>query len=348
MKHTMRTHLRRLFACIALAIPPVYAAETDVTARFDASVSNGLPVTLSVHHRAAHADDGDERAGSLTVDRRLPVEAVFPDGTTHVVYAGTLDGKEVVLTGSDDHIDIGDGERASRGLSAIDSPSKVRVRKSVDPTPVEGVRTLDVHFFLHDNLRERHTADDIHADYVAWWLKDMTDNVLPSMRIVVHYHQSEVEKAVTSHYYTAPHDITNLDMRNANALELIAQRGSAWVRLVEQASETHMEKFVLLTGPVLPSGAYGLAYQGGSAAIASLDGSYRVVAHEAGHLLGAEHADSAILYWGGWWCESNMYPYAFGLRSKCYAYTKENERRVRNYVIAGADVPFHERVVIEG
>lgn len=349
MKHPIKTRLRHLCACMVLAIPQAHAAETDVAARFGASISAGLPAALSIHHRAAHPDDGDERAGSLIVTRRLPVDVVFPDGATHAVYTGMLDGKEVVLTESGDHVDIGDGESTSRRLSAIEpAAAKVRAARSVDEAPAEGVRTLDVHFFLHDNLRGVHTADDIHADYVAWWLKDMAETVLPSVHIVVHYHQSEVDKAITSHYYAAPYDITNLDMRNTNALDLISRLGPAWARLLEDVPDTHMEKFVLLIGPALPSGAYGLAHQGGVAAIASLDGSYRVVAHEVGHLLGAEHDDSAVLYRGGWWCESNMYPHSFGLRSKCYAYTKENQRRIRNYVIAGADVPFHERVVIDG
>ncbi|WP_256452144.1 hypothetical protein [Luteibacter aegosomatis] len=43
-----------------------------------------------------------------------------------------------------------------------------------------------------------------------------------------------------------------------------------------------------------------------------------------------------------------MHPYSFGQRSKYHAYTKENRRRIRGHVIVGVDVPFHERVVVDG
>lgn len=64
----------------------------------------------------------------------------------------------------------------------------------------------------------------------------------------------------------------------------------------------------------------------------SLD-RYRIVAHELGHLSGALHEDAAIQYKRGWWCESNMYPNPSALRSNCYTYSDDNQRRMRAYIV---------------
>lgn len=337
--------------CIAFATPFAHAAqddaahatEGDVAARFGDRLADGLPATLSIHHRPT--EGGGALAGSLTIARRLPVDVDFGDGRHGVMYVGTLDGRDVVATDAGDHIDIRDGERETRRIVDVETPSSTRVKRATDGT--DDRRVLDVHFFLHQTLNTRFTTDAVHDDYVAWWLKDI-GSILPSMRIVVHYHMSGRPIWNTPTYFTELRGIVGLDLRNAKNLEIFEKAAERWIQDLGNPRDAHLQKFVLLTGGTLPNGRYGTAFRKGSTAIASLDGPYRIVAHALGHLLGADDDDGAVLYREGWWCESNMYPASFGLRSNCYVYTKENARRIRHYAIVGPEGTFHEPVVIDG
>jgi hypothetical protein len=336
---------RCLGVAIALSLTTTARAD-DVATRFERIVAEGLPTTFAIHHRAV---DGDEGTSSLmTIDERLPVELAFPDGTTGSMYAGTLDGHDIVATRHDGHVELDDERHLTRRVTDMTpTPHATRNRRAQALAQDGSPRTVNVHFLLHENLRERFTADDIHHDYVAWWLKDMTKTILPFMRIVVHYHMSDMPEAEGSPSHMMPGGIMRLDLRNANALQVVADAAEVMFARVDGTADAHLNKLVMLVGGELKGNIDGMAYQRGAAAIASVDGSYRVVAHELGHLFGAEHDDGAVLYRGGWWCESNMYPVVFQLRSKCYAYTRENQRRIRNYAIAGPESVFAGATPIE-
>lgn len=177
---------------------------------------------------------------------------------------------------------------------------------------------LDINLFVHDDVRHYMSREQIHAGYVAWWLADMS-KIVPFARIEVRY-------------LPPIHGVTDIPYMHDAALRDWIHTVLAWADR-EDVAPSHTRKFLLITPQVPQPGASGIAWQGGSTAMASISGRYSVIAHELGHLFGADHEHAAVNYTGGWWCESNMYPTPLDLRSNCYTYTPENQRRMRKYII---------------
>lgn len=327
---------------LRLAAATLQTKPSDLVADFDRSVAQGFPARLSIGATDPRSRrDVNDTAHQLVVESGIPANVTFADGTRSRMYQGTFDDKPVAMTRSGSRLDISlprsDGmhvisfstgiamaERrhiTDTGVAEADWTTPQRQRRQTHMDSDKNSRAVKIHMFIHDDIQGYMTQEQVHAGYVAWWLRDANRVTLPFVSIDVIYH--------------APiHGVTNMPYIHPMAL-------SDWTRTVkrwadeedETHSETHLKKFILITLLQPQTGVTGIAWQGGNFAMASIAGRYRIVAHELGHLFGALHENAAIQYKSGWWCESNMYPNASALRSNCYTYSDDNRRRMRAYIV---------------
>lgn len=75
----------------------------------------------------------------------------------------------------------------------------------------------------------------------------------------------------------------------------------------------------------------GVSMVEGHCAIASI-GSYRYPAHEIGHMLGATHEDSEVVY-DGWWNDTIMLVDDYSpARGNVYRFSEKNRENIRKYL----------------
>jgi hypothetical protein len=190
--------------------------------------------------------------------------------------------------------------------------------------------TLIFWIFLHDDTLGV-KRQQIHDDYVAWWLADMK-KILPTHRLRVIY--SQQISGLTDLAYG--HESSLADW--TRAVEDYAQREK--LPLIRSQFEY---KFLLLTSSEVAPGVSGLAWLGGDHAMASLKGRYTIIAHELGHTLTAMHEDAEIRWASGWPCETSLKTDVSPLRANCYRYSAANQRRIRSHMANEWTVPVNSR-----
>jgi len=331
----MRQRIGTFLLAVIIAAPASATVDNTIIRDFDRSVAAGLPAIIALPATGPQ-DDGATGEEKLSVNETIPASVYFGDAPPARMYRATLNGRPAVLTRGGRRLDItlADGDdvetrvfeagaddapvhAASPPVAASGgNPAGERVRRSA----VEGdeAQTVDIHMFVHHDVTNLMTREAVHAGYVAWWLADAL-RVLPFARIDVRYHPPI--QGMSDIPYMHGHILLE------------------WMDLVrrwagdEDIDESHLRKYVLVTLAAPAPGVGGVAWQGGNAAVASIAGRYRILAHELGHMFGATHAAAEVQYRGGWWCESNMLATASVFRSNCYRYSAENERRIRRYAI---------------
>ena len=325
-----------------LAAATLQTKPSDLVADFDRTVAQGFPARLSIGAPDPRPRrNADDTAHQLVVDSNLPANVTFADGTRSRMYQGTFDDKPVAIARSGSRLDISipgsDGmhivsfstgsataERrhiTDTGTTEANWTVPQRQRRQVVMDNDKNSRSVKIHMFIHDDIHGYLTQEQVHAGYVAWWLRDANRMTLPFVSIDVIYH-SPIE------------GVTNMPYTHSTALFDWTRTVKRWADEEDEThSETHLKKFMLITLLQPQPGVAGIAWQGGNFAMASIAGRYRIVAHELGHLFGALHEGAAIQYKSGWWCESNMYPNASALRSNCYTYSDDNQRRMRAYIV---------------
>jgi hypothetical protein len=171
---------------------------------------------------------------------------------------------------------------------------------------------------LHDDVSD--SSQHIHAGYIAWWLADLQRNIVHGKKVDVLY-SKRIPGVTDTRYQLADslHDWS--DVIEAYATE-------------QHIPRTYKHKFVLLVKGLTDPGRYGRSWQKGSDGIASISGRYPEVAHQLGHLLGANHSNAEVRF-SGWWCETNMYAPSLLLRSNCYGYSSANKRLMNDYIKTG-------------
>ncbi len=336
----------------------------SVVELFDQAVDAGLPfriwipdVTMTPSPSAGE-QGGPSRprravgpGAGISVERRLPVDLRLSPQVAGAMYAGQLNGERAVFTRGGDglHVSlpseggvtvvsfrVGHDEARRHTYPAGDGYADEPVipftgELSITPHHVEDplAHRPTFHVFVHDDLREQSIAD-LHARFAAWWLADLV-TVLPG------------EPKIDVRYYTRVPWITDMDYEHPDVLDRFAialRQLSLHIDLPYGKSYKH--KFLLLTARPAVSKASGLALEGQSEAVATVQGRVSVLAHEFGHTLGATHesAASGRFRTGPWslmnWyrCDSNMHPLAPSTFS-CLRYTPDNERAIRSYMRHG-------------
>lgn len=337
------------YAIISFTLPqPSHANGRDVLAAFDSAVESGLPRAILIPAAGGANARGD--ADRLAIARPLDLEVRFADDTSGSMYLGTWNGENAVVTRSGDHLDVtvpasdgvritgfrsGDndahhlsehapGPSTGQGSLAAARPAALRSRRTarglsfLDPNDTRP--TLTFWIFLHDDTAGA-MSQHVHAGYVGWWLADMR-RLLPDYRLRTFY-LDRIE-GMTDIVYGK--ESTSM-WRWASAVNAYV----ADAQLAYQAPENEY-KFILLTRNYVVPETEGLAVQDGQEAMASLAGSWSVIAHEFGHTLGGSHDDAAIWWSYLWPCDTNLYPTSDRLLSNCYRYTAANERRIQQYM----------------
>jgi Metallo-peptidase family M12B Reprolysin-like len=328
----------------------------DVIARFDALVLGSLPATIAI--RTGDSDANAGRTSILTLVARLRTSVTFPDEAPATLYRATFDGNAAVVTRSNDGLDI--SVARDDGIHVIslsmDSPAVAlthltprtpagtqRSRRSIAfgfegdvehleepsaPMPLaDPLAPVEIRIFLHDELRSSR-ARDIHAGYVAWWLRDMESSILPAnVSMTVVYLQPI--PGISDQPYGSPSSLAT--WRKA-VDRYVASRG---------IRRTWKNKYVLITPNHPAEGKLGQSAPESGVATATLSGPYSVVAHELGHLFGADHAQAEWRGWGWWPCRTNMYPHDTPLLANCYAYSSANIASIQSYIDLKGYLPPH-------
>lgn len=339
---------------IAQAVASTTAAEdvavfsgNDVIARFDALALAPFPATI-----ALPADEGSAGAGrtsTLTLISRLRGSVTFPDEPPATLYRATLNGDAAVVTRSIGGLDISVARDDGMHVISLSADSPVVGRTRVTATTPMGVQRrrrsitygfegdvehldepmapmpladplapVEIRIFLHDELRSSRVRD-IHAGYVAWWLRDMESAIVPagvSMNVIY----LQPIPGISDQPYGMP---LSTAMWQKSVERYVASRG---------IRRSWKNKYLLVTPRPPAQGKLGQSVPEYGIATATLSGPYSVIAHELGHLFGADHAQAEWRGWGWWPCRTNMYPDNMPLLANCYAYSAANMAIIRRYI----------------
>jgi hypothetical protein len=339
---------------------PRSSTDTDIIARFDSLAHGSLPASIGM---PTLDRTGARQLSTLVVLAPLRGSVTFPDESAATLYDAVLDGKVAVVTRSDQALDISaltedgvdvvtiDADTPTTGhthhvpASRLASPGEGSPRRrrsstyefdgdvdqaSEPPVTMEmadPVAPLQIRLFLHDDVRASRIRA-IHSDYVAWWLRDMEANILPAHAPINVVYLQAIPGISDQPYGTSASMTSWLKAAEAYA----ASRG---------LRRTWKDKYLLLTNGLPAKGLLGQAVPAAGAAMATVSGPYSVIAHELGHLFGAEH-DLAEWRLSGWWaCRTNMYFNETSLLANCYEYSKANIANIQRHANFKGYLPPH-------
>jgi hypothetical protein len=294
-----------------------------------------LPVTL------------DDRQTRANIVKRINVTI---EGSRIETFSGQIDGQPALFIKSADSLHILSPDEAgmkrytfSRGKTQYQRSILDRAPRGVTstandeiipqdaPPPLAkdgqargGKKKLRVFAFLHDDVGM--PQETVYVNHLAWWAADL-DNKL-----------SDELNGIEIRYIANMPGYTNFDYYVSDSDTML----NKWKEKVQQYKldnkvsqlpdyNLYTNKFILLTRNAYPNGVMGIAFVGGDSAWSSLLHS-STAAHELGHTLRANHESAEILYRNGWWCETNVYPEGFALRSACQIYSDANIERIKDYL----------------
>lgn len=190
-------------------------------------------------------------------------------------------------------------------------------------------KTITLVIIIHSDLNG-YTKETLYTDYFAW-LKTELEFISGREVIILMHRPDEVPKLSTYNY---KHE--NIPISLQGWRELVHDWRSAISK--NDPDQTNLAKILLLTryniheklGGVL-GGTGGVAEINGHCAIASIS-SYRFPAHEIGHMFGATHEDSEVIY-DGWWHDTIMLSDEFSsIRGNVYRFSDKNRKNIREHL----------------
>lgn len=290
--------------------PPAFGQSAAATV-FDGRLAAGLPQAFPLVREA-----GDERGAGVdqvVVEDRLDTDVLYPDGSHATTYVGTANGLEATFTRIGDELDIS----VFKPDQLIAVPAVHTAGGSPGATASTEPRELQFWIFLHDNAGETNYAK-FHSWYIAWWARDMERTVKPGIPVKV-FVMASVPGVTDFDYHQGTSDQALLDFRNV-ADRYLHDLG---------AQPSGLTKTMLFVDerPANWNGAYGMALQRNTVAMASGTGPRHGIAHEFGHTMDARHEFGETRFP----CVTNMQPYTVGMYS-CRVYAKRNDVQIREHV----------------
>ena len=182
---------------------------------------------------------------------------------------------------------------------------------------------------LHKDLQE-YQKNDLYTDYFSWLKTELESISERKVRFLMYAHHEVPE-------------LSGYNYRNEDGSAAL----QGWINLIQdwytkilkyEEHEPGLTKVLLLTrnniyakaGGLL-GGIAGYGLVKGHCAIAAIT-SKQVPAHEIGHMLGATHEDSEVIY-DGWWHDTIMLSDEFsGVRGNAYRYSEKNRENIRKHL----------------
>lgn len=320
-----------LTAGLALALwQPAALARSAAASQFDARVAAGLPQAFSLAREAE--DERGPGIDQVVVEERLDTDVLYPDGSHATTYIGTANGLEATFSRIGDELGVSvfnerpgtpaPAQRVRRATQAepddvIVAPAVPGTAESPGVSDAPAPRALQFWIFLHDEAGETNYAK-FHSWYIAWWARDMERTVKPGIPVKVFimarlpgvtdfdYHQGSADQALLGFRNIADRYLHNLGVYSSGLTKtmlFVDKRPANW------------------------NGAYGMALQRDTVAMASGTGPRHGIAHEFGHTLDATHEFGETRFP----CVTNMQPYTVGMYS-CRVYSKRNDTQIREHV----------------
>jgi hypothetical protein len=309
---------------------PVALAQSAAASLFDDRVAAGLPQAFSLVRQAE-----DEHGGGVdqvVVEEKLDTDVLYPDGSHATTYVGTANGLEATFSRIGEELSVSvfadrpgtsmPAQRVRRATQAepddvIAAPVVPTVAGSQGVTVTAAPRELRFWIFLHDRAGETNYAK-FHSWYIAWWARDMERTVKPGVPVKVFI-------------VAGLPGVTDFDYHQGSASQALLGFRNVADRYLHDAGvqPSGLTKTMLFVDerPANWNGAYGMALQRDTVAMASRTGPRHGIAHEFGHTLDATHEFGETRFP----CVTNMQPYTVGMYS-CRVYTKRNDTQIREHV----------------
>lgn len=221
-----------------------------------------------------------------------------------------------------DKIKQGNIEKDEASQNDALPPARHRRSLANDGRPDSPKKPILLLVYIHDDLND-YDKGKLYDNYFSW-LETELEDISGRAVTVIFNSQSTTPK------------MTNYNYKNENAAEALRGWENKVKELTSKAENTfpfnpHLDKFLLLTRSKMNSSVAGIASNRGQSAMATID-SYLTPAHEIGHMFGATHEDSDIVY-NGWWHDTIMkYDVNSPVRGNYYHFSEKNRDNIRNYL----------------